>query len=568
MDPQPPSSSTTAQNATEPSQPPQQPPHQQPQSQPSPSLPPISSSLHSSPNPNPNPIRNPNPLQPQTQASISRPPAPAPRPPPPSFNRTLPPPQQQPSHHQQSHFHHFSSAPSTASSIPGGAAPRGGMAIGVPTHHQSPSATFSSSFGQHQHFGSLNRTGVNVTESPSSSNTSQVKAPMQGMGMIGSSGSSSQMRPGGMPAHQQRPVQSSIRPPLPPQNNQSTPSQSFQGHGLVRNSSVGSPVSSSPSASQSMQSLNQPWLSSGPQGKPPLPSPSYRQQLNPQSMQQRSHVISQPQQPMPTASQQKQQQPLPSNQSQEHFGQQVPSSRAAIHVPHQQQVTRMQGSGNQKPSSLVSAQSSVVQPGIQSKLPNADTDEASNSILSKRSIHELVHQVSHPTFLRSTVVLSLLFAYTCFVLSGFVVQVGMLKVSRRNFLILSFAVDPAEKLDPEVADVLVDIAESFFESITRFGCSLAKRRKSTTLEAKDILLHLEKNWNMTLPGFGGDEIKSYRRQPVSDIHKERLAAIKKSIVATEAANAKGSAGQASGSAKGSQAKTPLNVIGSPNFKSS
>ncbi|KAE9608643.1 hypothetical protein Lal_00020884 [Lupinus albus] len=516
MDSQPPSSSTTVQNGTEPSQPPQ------PQS--SPSLPPISSSLHSSPNPNP--IRNPNPLQSQAQASASasasRPPAPAPRPPPPSFNRTLPPPQQQqPSHHQQSHFHHFSSAPSTASSIPGGAAPRGGMAIGVPTHHQSPSPPFSSSFGQHQHFGSLNRTGVNVTESPSSSNTSQVKAPMQGMGILGSSGSSSQMRPGGMPAHQQRPVQSSIRPPLPAQNNQSTPSQSFQGHGLVRNSSVGSPVSPSPSASQSMQSLNQPWLSSGPQGKPPLPSPSYRQQLNPQSMQQRSHVISQQQQPMPTASQQKQQQPLPSNQSQEHFGQQVPSSRAAIHVPHQQQVTRIQGSGNQKPSSLLAAQSSAVQTGIHSKLPNADTDESSNSILSKRSIHELVHQV-----------------------------------------------DPAEKLDPEVADVLVDIAESFFESITRSGCSLAKHRKSTTLEAKDILLHLEKNWNMTLPGFGGDEIKGYRRQPVSDIHKERLAAIKKSIVATEAVNAKGSAGQASGSAKGSQAKTPLNVIGSPNFKSS
>lgn len=190
-------------------------------------------------------------------------------------------------------------------------------------------------------------------------------------------------------------------------------------------------------------------------------------------------------------------------------------------MPHQQQVTRLQGPGNQKPSSLAAAQSSAVQPGIQSRLTNVDSDESCNSILSKRSIHELVNQV-----------------------------------------------DPLEKLDPEVADILVDIAENFLESITRSGCSLAKHRKSTTLEAKDILLHLEKNWNMSLPGFGGDEIKSYRRQITSDIHKERLAVIKKSMAATEATHAKGSAGQASGTAKGSQAKAPLNIIGSPNLKNS
>lgn len=388
------------------------------------------------------------------------------------------------------------------------------MAIGVPAHHQNPSPPFSSSFGQH--FGGLGRTGVNVAESTSSSSTSQVRTPAQGMGMLGS-----QMRPSGIPAHQQRPVQSSLRPPSSAPNNQPAGSQSFQGHGLMRPSSVGSPATPSPSASQSVQSLNQPWLSSGPQGKPPLPSTAYRQQLNPQSMQQRSHIPPQ-QQSTPTSSQQQQQQQqsLLSNQSQEHFGQQVPPSRG-LHVPHQQQVTRLQGPGNQKPSSLAAAQSSAVQPGIQSRLTNVDSDESCNSILSKRSIHELVNQV-----------------------------------------------DPLEKLDPEVADILVDIAENFLESITRSGCSLAKHRKSTTLEAKDILLHLEKNWNMSLPGFGGDEIKSYRRQITSDIHKERLAVIKKSMAATEATHAKGSAGQASGTAKGSQAKAPLNIIGSPNLKNS
>lgn len=168
--------------------------------------------------------------------------------------------------------------------------------------------------------------------------------------------------------------------------------QSFQGHGIMRPSSVGSPATPSQGASQSVQSLNQPWLSSGPIGKPPLPSTAYRQQLNPPSMQQRSHIPPQ-QQSTPISSQQQQQQPPLSNQSQEHFGQQVQPSRAPHHVPHQQQVTRLQGPGNQKPSSLMAAQTSAVQPGSQSRLTNADTEESCNSILSKRSIHELVNQV-------------------------------------------------------------------------------------------------------------------------------------------------------------------------------
>ncbi|CAI8602591.1 unnamed protein product [Vicia faba] len=497
MESQPPPTGTTARNPAEPvhSQP-QQPPSSLPAS--SSSAPPISAPSHPPPIPNPNP--NPNPKPPTPVLPQSRPP--------PSFSRNPPPP--------QSHYSHFSSIPpatpqTASSSISSASAPRGGMAIGVPAHHQNPSPPFSSSFGQH--FGGLGR-----SDSTSNSNTAQVRTPIQGMGVLGSLGS--QFRP--MPS-QLRPVQSSLRPQPPAQNNQPAGSQSFQGHGIMRQSSVGSPAAPSPSASQSMQSINQPWLSSGPPGKPPLPSQAYRQQLNPQSLQQRTH-ISQPQQQqsMPTTSQQPQ--PLPPNQAQEHFGQQGPPSRA-LHVPHQPQVTRLQGPGNQKPSSLVAAQTNAVQPGSQSRLPNAlpnaDPEELGKSVLGKRSIHELVNQV-----------------------------------------------DPLEKLDPEVADILGDIAENFLESIIRSGCSLAKHRKSTTLEAKDVLLHLEKNWNITLPGFGGDEIKNYRKPLSTDIHKERIAAIKKSMIATEAAHPRGSAGQASGSAKGSLTKTPFNVIGSPNLKNS
>lgn len=165
---------------------------------------------------------------------------------------------------------------------------------------------------------------------------------------------------------------------------------------------MGSPGSPSPSTSQSMQSLNQPWLSSGSQGKPPLPSPSYRQQVNSPSLQQRSHPQQQqphsltmaPQQQHMTTTTSQQQQPSASHQSHEHYGQQVPSSRIPQALSHQQQITRVQGSLTQKSPSPAIIQSNTVQSGSQNRTPTAEIDESSNRILGKRSIHELVNQAS------------------------------------------------------------------------------------------------------------------------------------------------------------------------------
>ncbi|KAL3536131.1 hypothetical protein ACH5RR_004592 [Cinchona calisaya] len=429
---------------------------------------------------------------------------------------------------------HSSSSPSTSTvSAPISPSPslsvpppqRGGMAIGVPAHHSGTpppqSASFSSltppSFGQP--FGGLGR---NVTDSGPTSTSSQIRPTvggMQGIGMMGTLGASSAMRPtGGVPIRP--PVQSSPRPQSTP-STQSPATQNFQGHGMLRVSSVGSPGSPSPGSLQGPQPQNQPWLNSGSQVKPPLP-PS-RPQIIQQSMQQRSHISQQHHHAMTTSSQQQQasspqqsQQPSTSTAGpQEHFGQQFPQSRIQQPLPNQQLTSRNLSLGTQRPS-----HSTIPSTPVQSVLPNrAEPEEPCNRILSKRSIQELVTQV-----------------------------------------------DPSEKLDPEVEDILVDIAEDFVESITTFGCSLAKHRKSTTLEAKDILLHLERNWNITLPGFGGDEIKMYKKPFTSDIHRERLAVIKKSILAGETTNSRSLAGQAGGNPKGHLAKGPTSIVGSPPAK--
>lgn len=45
------------------------------------------------------------------------------------------------------------------------------------------------------------------------------------------------------------------------------------------------------------------------------------------------------------------------------------------------------------------------------------------------------------------------------------------------------------------------MTDEFIESVTRFACRLAQHRHSERLEAQDVALHLERNWNMHLPGW-------------------------------------------------------------------
>lgn len=130
-------------------------------------------------------------------------------------------------------------------------------------------------------------------------------------------------------------------------------------------------------------------------------------------------------------------------------------------------------------------------------------------------------------------------------------------LGKRSIQELVAQVDPNERLDPEVEDILLEIADDFIESVTTFACKLAKHRKSNILEAKDVLLHLNRNWDINIPGFGGEEYRAYKRMSVSESHKQRLALIKKSMsnqpTGQESISGKASGGQPANGSVGPQA---------------
>eukprot|EP00048_Salpingoeca_helianthica_P022044 m.16059 g.16059 ORF g.16059 m.16059 type:complete len:195 (-) comp6808_c0_seq1:38-622(-) len=88
-------------------------------------------------------------------------------------------------------------------------------------------------------------------------------------------------------------------------------------------------------------------------------------------------------------------------------------------------------------------------------------------------------------------------------------------------------IDPTQSLDNDVEDALIEIANDFIEKAVSASCQLAKHRGSTTLEAKDVMLHLERNWNLRVPGFFRDEIHAARPPKAVESVKKTMAAIQK-----------------------------------------
>ena len=96
---------------------------------------------------------------------------------------------------------------------------------------------------------------------------------------------------------------------------------------------------------------------------------------------------------------------------------------------------------------------------------------------------------------------------------------------------------PDERVDPAVEAFLLDVADDFVDSVVAFACKLAAHRRSDTLEVKDIVLHLERAWDMVLPGFETEELRAFEPPPEARAHNKRMADVRRALARAAAAEA-------------------------------
>ncbi|CAJ1950805.1 unnamed protein product [Sphenostylis stenocarpa] len=382
----------------------------------------------------------------------------------------------------------------------------------------------SALIGQTGHFPMLSGAGTqfNLLSSPrqkgglvqpsqfsSGNSAGQSLQGMQAMGMIGSPNLTSQLRANGALAYAQqlRMSQGQIRQQISQQSSLNT----GQVQGLPRSSSLAFMNSQLSGLSQNGQPAmvhnsltQQQWLKqmpamSGPGS--PLRLQQQRQQLASSAQLQQNSIALNQQQLSQLIQQQKsmgqpqlhQQQQQP-QQLQQQLIQQQPQqqSQPQASVHQQQQSPRMPGPAGQKSFSLTGSQPDATASGATTPGGSSSQGtEATNQVLGKRKIQDLVAQV-----------------------------------------------DPQGTLDPEVIDLLLELADDFIDSRCGGSCLMYVEKplylhsSPPTLVAASLGPALiaaskdEKNWDLTIPGYSSEDKKYQSKPQLNDLHKRRLDMIR------------------------------------------
>ncbi|KAK5009334.1 hypothetical protein LTR28_001550 [Elasticomyces elasticus] len=68
-----------------------------------------------------------------------------------------------------------------------------------------------------------------------------------------------------------------------------------------------------------------------------------------------------------------------------------------------------------------------------------------------------------------------------------------------------------EGLAPDVEESVLNLADDFVDNVITAACQLAKLRPNQTLDIRDIQLVLERNYNIRIPGYSLDEVRTVRK---------------------------------------------------------
>ncbi|SCV04532.1 LAMI_0H16886g1_1 [Lachancea mirantina] len=116
--------------------------------------------------------------------------------------------------------------------------------------------------------------------------------------------------------------------------------------------------------------------------------------------------------------------------------------------------------------------------------------------------------------------------------------------------------DGETTIDGDVEELLLDLADDFITNVTSFACRLAKHRKSDNLDVRDIQLHLERNWNIRIPGYAADEVRSSRKWNPVPSYNQKLQSINSAKASKSANPAHGTAANLSSSSNAGERGGP------------
>src|ERR1700760_4028340 len=72
---------------------------------------------------------------------------------------------------------------------------------------------------------------------------------------------------------------------------------------------------------------------------------------------------------------------------------------------------------------------------------------------------------------------------------------------------------------------ILNVADTFFDQVLQAACKNAKERGSKVLEIRDIQLTLERGYNIRIPGYASDEIRTVRKIQPSPAWISKMSAV-------------------------------------------
>ena len=106
-------------------------------------------------------------------------------------------------------------------------------------------------------------------------------------------------------------------------------------------------------------------------------------------------------------------------------------------------------------------------------------------------------------------------------------------LSKRKLQDLVKSIDPDERLEPDVEELLMEVADEFIDSVLQQSCKIARHRKGQMLEVRDVQLHLERNWNIRIPGYSSEEVRSVKKYNPTPAHAAKVGAVNQAKALTK-----------------------------------